>query len=301
MGHRLDRIGEGRQVVRRLGFTDRHNVRGREPAQRRAPIAPQGIADLGEHVQGVLVSRVVERSVAGRLVLDQPAGRGPLHGAENGPAPVHAEGLGRDRHVGIAVLHQVGVEVGPVGRRLTARDVHPFDHDRAVEIGRIRRAPHQNPGSVTRLRRRSNRPPAVARLRRGLEGVGRPGGEVFLLLVAVGGQTGREGRLGLNDMARRDRAGNRRGGAVDSLADARRPRRRRPDDSPGRSQRTPHNECQEREAPCGPRRARSPSSQTHSVPPCVHLAGPRWRATGITMLAIAGGGPRWPKQARSVR
>ena len=65
-------------------------------------VGPDRIADLGEHVERVLVTRMVQRPVPGRLRLNQATASARLDLAEDRRPPVDTERLSRDTHVGIA-------------------------------------------------------------------------------------------------------------------------------------------------------------------------------------------------------
>src|ERR1019366_8573118 len=94
----------------------------------------EGASDLGVHVEGVLVARMVESAVATRLRVHESRAGGS--DAENGRSTFDSECLCRDTHVRIAVSHEHGIEVVPVWSRLAARYVHPLDYHGAVELRR---------------------------------------------------------------------------------------------------------------------------------------------------------------------
>jgi hypothetical protein len=72
----LDRVGERRQVEGGLGLADGQDVLGLQAAQCLLVRGAQGLADLGVHIERVLVTGMVQRPVAGGLVADQPGVRG---------------------------------------------------------------------------------------------------------------------------------------------------------------------------------------------------------------------------------
>jgi hypothetical protein len=98
-GEGLERVGEGRQVEGGLGFAGGDDVLGTKSAEDRALRGTKGIADLGEHVHGVLVAGVVEGSVPGGLGADQPAVGAAGGRTEYRCPPIHTEGLGGDGDV----------------------------------------------------------------------------------------------------------------------------------------------------------------------------------------------------------
>src|SRR3954451_15661820 len=85
--------------------------------------------DLGEDVEGVLVTGVMQRPVPRWLRPSEAGRRSP----EQRRAAVHAERLVGHRYVGVTGAHEQRVEVVPIRGGLTLGDIHPLDHDRAVE------------------------------------------------------------------------------------------------------------------------------------------------------------------------
>ena len=191
---RLDGVGVGGQVEGRLRLADGQDVGGSQAAQRGRGRGTEGLADLGVHVQGVLVPGVVEGAVAGRVLLTQPLGGAR---SQDGLAALDAEGLGRHAHVGGPGVHQRWVEVAPVRCGLPGRDVHPLDHHVPVELRRIAGPADQHPGAVGGRVLWCDRPPTVGRRGSGGERPGGARGEPLLLDIAVSGQVERRGRDGL--------------------------------------------------------------------------------------------------------
>ena len=167
----------------------------------------EGPPDLGEHVERVLVTGVMEGSVPGRLLVDQAAAGCGRQGTEERRATVDGQGLGGHPHIGIPVSHELGIEIVPIRIRLSGRDVQPFDDHRAVEPGRVGRSADQDPRSIRSRCRRCDGPFAVTGRRCGREGSRRPGGEELLLDVAIGGQVERQAGERLDDVAHRDGTG----------------------------------------------------------------------------------------------
>ena len=141
---RLERIGEGRQVVGRLRFAHRHVVLGVEAAEGRSWCVPRAFRS-GRTCPG----RTGRRDGADcRSGPARPATR-PCVGRPQRPRMPYRRrrrAPGRYRHLGVALPHQHRVEIVPVGCRLSGGDIHPFDHHRAVELGGIRRSAHEDPG-----------------------------------------------------------------------------------------------------------------------------------------------------------
>ena len=138
----LDERVEGRRRLRRARGQHAFDL---ELAERReAGRRADGIGDLGEDVVRVRVAGVDERRVARRVVRLQA---------------VDADQLGADADVGVAAAQQLGMEVGPLRVDVVAGgDVEPLEHDGAVEVGGLRRPPHDDARPVRRRRQRCVRP-----------------------------------------------------------------------------------------------------------------------------------------------
>ena len=198
---RLHCVGERREEVSGLRLPHRDDPLWPEAAESDWVRCLQRLSDLGEDVEGVLIAWMVQTSIPCRFGLDEASGhRGGL--TEDGLTAVDGECLGGNRHIGVAVAHQHWVEVVPVGCGLAVGDIHPFDHDRAVELGGIRGAPDEDPGRIAGPCGRRDRPPAVARCGLRTEGSGRARCEELLLHVAAGGECGGHDGNGLDDVAR---------------------------------------------------------------------------------------------------
>ena len=165
------------------------------PEQVRARRVPQRLADLRVDVIGVGVARVVERPVPTRIVLQA----------------VQADGLRRHADPRRAAAKELGVPETPVGRGVQpAADVEPFDLDRAVELRRVLRAPHEDARPVRRGRGRLHVPAAVlGEGADGLVGAGRAFDEELLFDVAARSEVDRGQRRRLSgDRATHGGAGN---------------------------------------------------------------------------------------------
>ena len=96
--------------------------------------------------------------------------------------------LDRHRHVGEASPHQFRIQVVQIEAALAGRDVHPLDHNVAVEMSRILRPPDQDPCLVGGRGAGQDAPPPVAWFGLAVNAVAFPAAEKLLLDVAVGRQ-----------------------------------------------------------------------------------------------------------------
>ena len=187
---RLDAVRIRGHGQRGLGLTDRQNPLDVEVGQRGRRAVSQGVDDLREDRIAVPVAGVLQAAVPLRVGTDQALGRAITDGHRRRTA-LNAGELRRHPHPGVSAPDDLLAQIGVVGGRvLSAADVQPLHHQRAVEAlgvgGRSRDHAGDELGVVDRLDVET----AIGRQVGG--GVPRrhPRHRVFTLVIPGAGQVG---------------------------------------------------------------------------------------------------------------
>ena len=194
LGERLHTVvvGDERKGGLRLAGGDERV--GRQAVDPRSRADRPG--DLGVDVEREPVTRMVERPVA--LGVDRPQTEpGVLRPrrvrAHEDRSAHHADHLRRHTDPRVTLADDLLVDARPLGVGVgPAAHVEPLEHDRAAEVGRVGRHPHEDTRAVGRLAIWGERPPPVGRALAGRVRRRRARGEVLVLAVPgrveVGGE-----------------------------------------------------------------------------------------------------------------